>query len=229
MDNLSAPPSSTDPCPDIAYPPDTPTSDIGDSSLVRSVQAGERGAFDRLVRKYRPAVVALAMRYTHNHADAEDATQEAFLRAYRGLRYFRGRSEFYTWLYRIASNCAKNLLRARARASLIGNIGSQANCAADGLPPRLKELETPEELLRTDQISCMVNRTLAALSVEQRMVIQLREIEGLSYTDIASAMCIPLGTVRSRVSRARDRIDLQLRRVYVGGLGRNLSPGVPRK
>jgi RNA polymerase sigma-70 factor, ECF subfamily len=226
MDNPSAKAFSADPCACNAYPPDIPAADgVSDSSLVRCAQAGESGAFDRLVLKYRPKIVALAMRYTRNHADAEDAAQEAFLRAYRGLRHFRGGSAFYTWLYRIASNCARSLLSARSRGSLIGAIDLQADPGADGPPMQLKELETPEELALTDEIHCMVNATLAGLSAEHRTIITLRELEGLSYADIAEAMSIPVGTVRSRVYRARDRIDLELRRVYDGGLGRHVSSG----
>jgi RNA polymerase sigma-70 factor, ECF subfamily len=224
MDNPSAKASSADPYVCNAYPPDTPARDgVSDLSLVRCAQAGESGAFDQLVLKYRPLIVALAMRYTRSHADAEDATQETFLRAYRGLRHFRGKSTFYTWLYRIASNCARSLLSARSRGSLIVNIDLQADPDADSPPMRLKELETPEELMFTDEIRRMVNVTLAGLSEEHRTIITLREIEGLSYRDIAEAMAIPVGTVRSRVFRARDRIDLQLRRVYDGGLGRHAS------
>jgi RNA polymerase sigma-70 factor, ECF subfamily len=226
MDNPSAKASSADPDVCNAYPPDTPAGDsVGDLSLVRCAQAGESGAFDRLVVKYRPLIVALAMRYTRNHADAEDATQEAFLRAYRGLRHFRGRSAFYTWLYRIASNCARSLLSARSRGSHISTIDLQADPDADSPPMQLKELETPEELMLTDEIRGMVNVTLAGLSEEHRTISILRKIEGLSYRDIAAAMSIPVGTVRSRVFRARDRIDLQLRRVYDGGLGRHVLNG----
>ena len=194
---------------------------ISDLSLVRCAQSGERRAFDRLVLKYRPRVVKLAMRYTRNPADAEDATQETFIRAYRGLQHFRCESRFYTWLYRIASNCARNLLKARGRDLLIGadDLADDHNSAHP--PARLQELETPEELTLTDDVRGMVNATLDSLSEEHRRVITLREIDGLSYKEIASAMSIPVGTVRSRVFRARDLIDRQLRRVYDGGLGRH--------
>jgi RNA polymerase sigma-70 factor (ECF subfamily) len=193
---------------------------ISDLSLVRSAQSGEIRAFDRLVLKYRPRVVELALRYTRNPADAEDATQEAFIRAYRGLRHFRCDSTFYTWLYRIASNCARNLLKARARDLLRGTTDFPDDPTAAHLPTRLQELETPEELTITDDIRGVVNATLESLCEEYRTAITLREIDGLSYQDIAAAMSIPVGTVRSRVFRARDIIDRQLRRVYDGGLGR---------
>jgi len=203
---------------------------IGDLSLVRCAQSGERRAFDQLVLKYRPRVVELAMRYTRNPADAEDATQETFIRAYRGLQHFRCESKFYTWLYRIASNCARNLLKVRGRDVLNSTIEFPDDQTAAHPPTRLRELETPEELMVTDEIRGMVNATLERLSEEHRTVITLREIDGLSYKDIASAMSIPVGTVRSRVFRARDLIDHQLRRVYVGGLGRHWvqrSPHAP--
>jgi RNA polymerase sigma-70 factor (ECF subfamily) len=161
------------------------------------------------------------MRYTLNPADAEDATQETFIRAYRGLQHFRCESGFYTWLYRIASNCAGNLLKARGRDLLSSAIDFSDDRTAGHPAMRLRDLETPEELMVTDEIRGMVNATLERLSEEQRTAITLREIDGLSYKDIASAMSIPVGTVRSRVFRARDLIDHQLRRVYDGGLGRH--------
>ena len=191
-----------------------------DLSLVRSAQSGEIRAFDRLVLKYRARVVELAMRYTRNSADAEDAAQEAFIRAYRGLQQFRGESAFYTWLYRIASNCARNLLKARSRDLINSTVDLPDEQNAADPPARLQDLETPEELTLTDEIRGMVSATLEKLSEAHRAVIKLREIDGLSYQEIASEMSIPVGTVRSRVFRARDIIDRQLRRVYDGGLGR---------
>jgi RNA polymerase sigma-70 factor (ECF subfamily) len=217
MENPSAAilgtPQTHAPCSDFSA-----GANISDLSLVRCAQSGESRAFDRLVLKYRPRVVELAMRYTRNSADAEDATQETFIKAYGGLRHFRCESAFYTWLYRIASNCARNLLKARGRDLLNGadDFADDRNFAH-----RLHELETPEELTLTDDIRAMVAATLESLSEEHRTVITLREIDGLSYKDIASRMSIPVGTVRSRVFRARDLIDHQLRRVYDGGLGRH--------
>jgi RNA polymerase sigma-70 factor (ECF subfamily) len=197
--------------------------DISDLSLVRCAQSGETQAFDQLVLRYRPRVVELAMRYTRNRADAEDATQEAFIRAYGGLRHFRRESTFYTWLYRIASNCARSLLKARTRDLPNGTGDTPDGDTAARHQPRLQEVETPEELTVTDDIRGVVNATLENLSDEYRAVITLREIDGLSYKDIASTMSIPVGTVRSRVFRARDIIDHQLRRVYDGGLGRHTA------
>jgi RNA polymerase sigma-70 factor (ECF subfamily) len=202
--------------------------DVSDLSLVRCAQSGEIEAFDRLVLRYRPRVVELAMRYTRNRADAEDAAQEAFIRAYGGLRHFRCESTFYTWLYRIASNCARNLLKARARDLLNGTVDvPDDDDYAAHHQTRLQEVDTPEELTLTDDIRGVVNATLESLSEQYRTVITLREIEGLSYKDIASAMSIPVGTVRSRVFRARDIIDHQVRRVYDGGLGRHTAQRAP--
>jgi RNA polymerase sigma-70 factor, ECF subfamily len=193
---------------------------LSDLNLVRCAQSGEDRAFDQLVLKYRPRIVELAMRFTHNPADAEDATQETFIKAYRGLRHFRCDSAFYTWLYRIASNCARNVLKARRRDFLNNTIDFSEFRNSVRHPTRLRDLATPEELALTADIRGTVNSALDGLSEEHREVITLREIDGLSYREIASAMAIPVGTVRSRVFRARDFIDHKLRRVHDGGLGR---------
>jgi RNA polymerase sigma-70 factor (ECF subfamily) len=197
------------------------SANLSDRSLVRCAQSGDAQAFDRLVLKYRSRIVELAMRYTRNRADAEDATQETFIKAYRGLRRFRCDSAFYTWLYRIASNCARNLLEARRRESLRNSVDFSNHHHAVRHPRRLWDLATPEELALTADIRGMTNAALEGLSEEQRTAITLREIDGLSYQQIASAMSIPVGTVRSRVFRARNIIDHLLRRVHDGGLGRN--------
>jgi RNA polymerase sigma-70 factor, ECF subfamily len=194
---------------------------LSDLSLVRCAQSGEDRAFDQLVLKYRPRIVELAMRYTRNPADAEDATQETFIKAYRGLRHFRCDCAFYTWLYSIASNCARNILKARRRDFLKNTIDFAEFRNAARHPTRLRELATPEELALTADIRGTLNSALDGLSEEHRTVITLREIDGLSYQEIASAMSIPVGTVRSRVFRARDFIDRKLRRVHDGGLGRH--------
>jgi RNA polymerase sigma-70 factor, ECF subfamily len=192
-------------------------------SLVRRAQSGEAWAFDRLVLKYRPRIVELTMRYTRNPADAEDATQESFIKAYRGLRHFRGDCAFYTWLYRIASNCARNVLKARRRDILKNTVDFAGFRDATRHPTRLRDLATPEELALTADVRGTVNSALDGLSEEHRTVITLREIDGLSYQEIASAMSVPVGTVRSRVFRARDFIDRKLRHVHDGGLGRHTS------
>jgi RNA polymerase sigma-70 factor (ECF subfamily) len=163
------------------------------------------------------------MRYTRNRADAEDATQETFIKAYRGLRHFRCDSEFYTWLYRIASNCASNCLKARRYDSNKHAIDFSDYQHAVRHPTRLWDLATPEELALTADLRGMANAALEGLSAEQRTAITLREIDGLSYQQIAAAMSIPIGTVRSRVFRARDIIDHKLRRVHEGGLGRHTA------
>ena len=193
---------------------------LSDLSLVRCAQSGEARAFDRLVLKYRPRIIELAMRYTRNLADAEDAAQETFIKAYRGLGHFRGDSAFYTWLYRIASNCARNFLQARRRDFLNNTVDFEEFRNAARQPARLRDLATPEELAVTADIRGTVNAALDGLSEEHRAIITLREIDGLSYQQIAAAMSIPVGTVRSRVFRARDFIDDKLRRVHDGGLGR---------
>jgi len=198
----------------------TASANLSDQSLVRCAQSGERQAFDRLVFKYRSRIVDLAMRYTRNRADAEDAAQETFIRAYRGLRHFRGDCAFYTWLYRIASNCTRNLLKARRRDSFEGAIDFADYHHAVSHPTRLWDLATPEKIALTADIRRTANAVLEGLSQEQRTAITLREIDGLSYQQIASVMSIPIGTVRSRVFRARDIIDRKLRRVHDGGLGR---------
>jgi len=205
---------------------------LSDLSLVRYAQSGQDRAFDQLVLKYRPRIVELAMRYTRNAADAEDATQETFIKAYRGLRHFRCDCAFYTWLYRIASNCARNVLKARRRDFLKSTIDFAEFRNAAHHPTRLRDLATPDELALTADIRATVKSALDGLSEEHRTVITLREIDGLSYQEIASAMSVPVGTVRSRVFRARDFIDNKLRRVHDGGLGRRtakrpaISPGL---
>jgi RNA polymerase sigma-70 factor, ECF subfamily len=211
-----------------AYPrPLVPRVNLSDHSLVRYAQSGDAQAFDRLVLKYRSRIVDLAMRYTRNRADAEDATQETFIKAYRGLRHFRCDSAFYTWLYRIATNCTRNLLKARRHDSFKNAIDFSDFQHAVRHPTRLWDLETPEELALTADIRGMANAALEGLSEEHRTAIKLREIDGLSYQQIAAAMSIPIGTVRSRVFRARDIIDHKLRRVHDGGLGRH-TPHRPR-
>jgi len=203
------------------------SADSSDVSLVRRAQSGEIWAFDRLVLKYRTQIVELAKRHRLNPADAEDVAQEAFMRAYRGLPHFRCESAFYTWLFRIASNCARNLLKLRDRDQLNSTMDFPDDDNAANPPSRLQELETPEELMLTEEIRGTVSSTLEGLSDEQRLAITLREIDGLSYQDIAVAMSIPIGTVRSRVFRARDVIDRQLRPVYGAGLGRKTVQRAP--
>jgi RNA polymerase sigma-70 factor (ECF subfamily) len=202
--------------------------DCCDRTLVRRAQSGERPAFNALVRKYRHRVMKLSMRYTRNRADAEDAVQETFMKAYWGLRHFRGDSAFYSWLHRIAVNSAKTALSLRARHSSVFASATKNADERNDASAALMEIDTPEELALTDEICGAVNAAIEALADEQRTAIVLREFEGLTYSQVASAMSCPVGTVRSRVFRAREAIDDQLRHVFDNGLGRARSSPSPR-
>jgi RNA polymerase sigma-70 factor, ECF subfamily len=191
-----------------------------DVDLVYRAKLGERGAFDVLVVKYQRRILKLALRYTRNPSDAEDVSQEAFIMAYRGLRAFRGECTFYTWLHRIAINAAKNALRTRAREPVCRCVMSDDDSAPE-LTECLWELETPEDLALTNDIRLAVNAALEALPATHRMAIMSREIDRLTYEQIAAVMVTPIGTVRSRVFRAREMIDHHLRLVFDGGLGRS--------
>ena len=194
--------------------------DASDLSLVQRVQRGERSAFDLLVLKYQHKVVKLVMRYLRDPADAEDVAQEAFIKAYRALPQFRGDSAFYTWLYRIAINTAKNALAARDRNPVSYDFDMQSGDESNDMVSRLKDPETPEGLALTEEIRDTVNGAIEALPEDLRTAIVLRELEGLSYEEIAASMDCPVGTVRSRIFRAREAIDHRLREVFDGGLGR---------
>ena len=193
------------------------TSDLG---LVQRVQRGDKTAFDLLVRKYQHKVVKLVTRYLRNPADAEDVAQEAFIKAYRAMPQFRGDSAFYTWLYRIAINTAKNAIVARDRNPVEFDLDMQAIEESQSMQARLADTTTPESLLQTEEIRTTVNQAIDALPEDLRTAIVLRELEGLSYEDIALAMECPVGTVRSRIFRAREAIDRRLSEVFEGGLGR---------
>src|SRR5580658_6452465 len=193
--------------------------DGSDLGLVRRVQRGERGAYDLLVLKYQHKVVKLVMRYLRDPADAEDVAQEAFIKAYRALPQFRGDSAFYTWLYRIAINTAKNAVVSRDRSPIEYNI-DRSNDESYEMQGRMKDSETPEGLVLTEEIRSIVNAAIDALPEDLRTAIVLRELEGLSYEEIAATMDCPVGTVRSRIFRAREAIDRSLREVFEGGLGR---------
>jgi RNA polymerase sigma-70 factor, ECF subfamily len=196
------------------------TADASDLSLVQRVQHGDRGAFDVLVLKYQHKVVKLVMRYVRNPAEAEDIAQDAFIKAYRALPQFRGDSAFYTWLYRIAINTAKNAVVARDRNPVNFDLDLSDNEESYEMQGRLKDSETPEALVLTDEIRTTVNAAIANLPDDLRTAIVLRELEGLSYEEIAATMDCPVGTVRSRIFRAREAIDGRLREVFEGGLGR---------
>jgi RNA polymerase sigma-70 factor, ECF subfamily len=194
--------------------------DGSDLELVRRVQRGERRAYDLLVLKYQHKVVKLVMRYLRDPADAEDVAQEAFIKAYRALPQFRGDSAFYTWLYRIAINTAKNALAARDRNPVSYELDIQSNDDTSDMVSRLRDPETPEGLALTEEIRDTVNHAIESLPEDLRTAIVLRELEGLSYEEIAASMDCPVGTVRSRIFRAREAIDKRLREVFDGGLGR---------
>ncbi len=197
--------------------PEAPV-DPGDLSLVRRVQAGERSAYDLLVLKYQHKVVKLVLRYVRNPADAEDVAQEAFIKAYRALPGFRGDSAFYTWLYRIAINTAKNALVSRQRNPVSYELDAREDDHDFG--GRLRDPDTPEGLALTDEIREIVQAAMGELPEDLRAAITLRELEGMSYEEIAESMRCPVGTVRSRIFRAREAIDRRLREVFDGGLGR---------
>jgi RNA polymerase sigma-70 factor (ECF subfamily) len=181
-----------------------------DQELVRRAQAGDRRAFDLLVLKYQQKVVNLIGRYVRDPAEVLDVAQDAFLKAYRALDGFRGDSAFYTWLYRIAVNTVKNHLVAQGRRppgdDLEADVAEQMDLGA-----RLRENATPERHLLTDEIARTVQQALDALPDDLRTAIVLRELEGMSYEEIATAMECPIGTVRSRIFRAREAIDKRLR------------------
>lgn len=199
-----------------------------DGGLVQLAQCGDKQAFDQLVRKYRGAVMKLALRYTRDCADAEDATQEAFIKAYRGLRRFRRECTFYTWLYRIATNSAKNVLLHRRRTPEMTSLPTSGADEGGTVPTCLLELGTPETFSATDDIRGAVNAALHTLPPEYRAALLLRELRGLSYEQIAVSMATPVGTVRSRIFRARELIDAQLRPVSEHGLGRRRRGKAPQ-
>ena len=201
------------------------SADVSDLSLVRRVQRGDKGAFDALVLKYQHKLVKLVMRYVRNPAEAEDIAQEAFIKAYRALPQFRGDSAFYTWLYRIAINTAKNAVVSRDRSPIEYDLDRSNTDEAYDMQGRMKDSETPEGLVLTDEIRSTVNAAIDALPEDLRTAIVLRELEGLSYEEIAEAMACPVGTVRSRIFRAREAIDQRLREVFEGGLGRTEELG----
>jgi len=181
-----------------------------DQVLVRRVQRGDKAAFDVLVRKYQHKIVKLVTRYVHDGAEALDVTQEAFIKAYRAIHGFRGDSAFYTWLYRIAINTAKNHLVAEGRRPLDHGMDLQDPEQYDA-QSRLRDVDTPERLLLTDEIQRTVEAAIAALPEDLRTAIVLRELEGMSYEQIAETMGCPVGTVRSRIFRAREAIDEKLK------------------
>jgi len=184
--------------------------DENDQQLVQRVQKGDRSAFDLLVLKYQHRVLKLVGRFVSNPAEAEDVAQDAFLKAYRALPSFRGESAFYTWLYRIAINTAKNSLVATRRRPVDFDLDLQDPDQYDR-HAKLKEVDTPERVLLTEEIRQVVEGAMEQLPEDLRTAIVLRELDGLSYEEIAEAMDCPVGTVRSRIFRAREAIDKRLK------------------
>jgi RNA polymerase sigma-70 factor (ECF subfamily) len=181
-----------------------------DQLLVERVQKGDKKAFDLLINKYQHRIVSLVARYVSDQTEALDVAQEAFIKAYRAIDRFRGDSAFYTWLYRIAINTAKNWLVARKRRPPASDIDA-ADAEQYDVESRLKEQGTPENEMMRDEIKRTVFDTIAELPDDLRTAIMLREMEGMSYEDIAITMDCPIGTVRSRIFRAREAIDEKLR------------------
>jgi RNA polymerase sigma-70 factor (ECF subfamily) len=181
-----------------------------DQSLVERVQNGDKKAFDLLVLKYQHRIIKLVSRYVRDQADALDIAQEAFLKAYRALPNFRGDSAFYTWLYRIAINTAKNHVVSLSRRPREVDISNEDGEQTE-LDRAQKELATPDALLQTEEIQATIIRTIDELPEDLKTAITLRELEGMSYEEIASVMSCPIGTVRSRIFRAREAIEKELR------------------
>lgn len=199
----------------VEEPLSSPAADVSDLELVQRAQRGERGAFDLLVLKYQHKVVKLISRFISNPAEAEDVAQDAFVKAYRALKSFRGDSAFYTWIYRIAINTAKNALMSNKRRPMEYDLDLQDPEQYER-QARLSDTATPERLLLTDEIRRTVQQAMRELPVDLRTAIMLREIDGLSYEEIAESMDCPVGTVRSRIFRAREAIDNKLKPLLEG-------------
>ncbi|WP_227520478.1 RNA polymerase sigma factor RpoE [Marinobacter sp. LV10R510-11A] len=179
-----------------------------DLQLVRKVRNGDRAAFDLLVVKYQSRVASIISRYVYDSQEVMDLSQETFIKAYRAIERFRGDSAFYTWLYRIAVNTAKNYLESRSRRPQGTADSAEAENYDDGR--RLRDIASPERLLQRDQLQNELSNAIASLPEELRSAFLLREHDGLSYEDIARILECPIGTVRSRIFRARDAVDRHL-------------------
>lgn len=177
-----------------------------DKQLVARVQKGDKRAFDMLVLKYQYKVHAIISRYIKDFDEVNDVSQEAFIKAYRALAKFRGESQFYTWLYRIAVNTAKNYLVARNRRPPASDVDAADAYYYEG-GDRLRDIASPENLLYRDELEAVVDSAIKDLPEDLRTAVTLREFEGLSYEEIAEVMGCPVGTVRSRIFRAREAID----------------------
>lgn len=181
-----------------------------DQALVERVQGGDKKAFDLLVLKYQQRIMKVLSRYVRDHSEVQDLAQEAFIKAYRALPNFRGDSAFYTWLYRIAINTAKNFVVAQGRRPPNDDIEATEAEQYDG-ESALKDYASPERETLRDEIKETVFKAIDELPEDLKTAITLRELEGMSYEEIADAMDCPIGTVRSRIFRAREAIDTQLR------------------
>ncbi|MFC6632160.1 RNA polymerase sigma factor RpoE [Microbulbifer taiwanensis] len=186
-----------------------------DRELVERVQKGDKRAFDLLVLKYQHKIVAVVSRFIKDHAEVQDVTQEAFIKAYRALANFRGESAFYTWMYRIAINTAKNHLVSRSRRPPSSDVDLEDAEFYSGAD-LLRDNETPENQLFRDQLEATVHEAIRALPEDLRSAVTLRELEGLSYEEIAEVMSCPVGTVRSRIFRAREAIDRAVQAAMAG-------------
>ena len=191
--------------------------DATDQQLVVRVQKGDKRAFDLLVLKYQSRMHAIVGRFVRDSDEVADVVQESFIKAYRALPKFRGESQFYTWLYRIAVNTAKNYLVARSRRPPGSDIDAMDAEYYDG-SDYLKDLGTPENNLFRDELAALIHKTISDLPEDLKTAVTLREFEGLSYDEIATIMDCPVGTVRSRIFRARETIDLQVIKLVGGGL-----------
>ncbi len=183
-----------------------------DSALVQRAKAGDKGAFDLLVRKYQHRIAAVVSRFVRDYAECQDVVQDSFIRAYKSLSGFRGDSQFYTWMYRIAVNTAKNHLASQKRRPRADVELEDAEHIDGGV--YIQNNDTPEHELLREEIAQVVSKALDQLPAEIRQAITLREMEGLSYEEIAEVMNSPVGTVRSRIFRAREAIDVRLRPLY---------------
>ena len=189
----------------------------GDDKLVKRAKKGDSRAFDLLVLKYQGRVAQLVSRYVNNAAEVEDVTQEAFIKAYRALPKFRGDSAFYTWLYRIAANAAKNHLVALGRRPTTDLALDDSESYE--VPGRLKDNESPDEVIMGQQLEAVISQAIDALPLELKAALTLREFDGLSYDEIAEVLECPIGTVRSRIFRAREAIDQKVASQMRGELG----------
>ena len=190
-----------------------------DQLLVERVQKGDKRAFDLLIQKYQHRIVSLVSRYVSDPSEAQDVAQEAFIKAYRAVKRFRGDSAFYTWLYRIAINTAKNWIVAKNRRPPNSDIDA-SDAEQYSISSRLRETSTPERELLREEIEHTVFDTIAKLPEDLRTAIMLREMDGMSYEEIAITMECPIGTVRSRIFRAREAIDEKLKPL-IGGQNNN--------